>query len=177
MTVTEKVWSKEERAFLVFVDLEKAFDFVLREAIQWALRRQKVPERFIAFVMAQFSNARLRFRTLAGTPDEFGIGVGVRWQDKITNEEGWRTLYIDYSLRKMRLRWLVHVKCRDENNILRRGRQELEVEGRRPLGRPKKTYIKVVEKDMRKFNITEDMAEDRKQWKQLVYCPTPGVGN
>ena len=30
---------------------------------------------------------------------------------------------------------------------------------------------------MRKLNITEDMAEDRKQWRQLISCLTPGVGN
>ena len=38
----------------------------------------------------------------------------------------------------MRLRWFGHVKRRDENSILRRA-MELEVEGRRPVGRPKKT--------------------------------------
>ena len=42
---------------------------------------------------------------------------------------------------------------------------ELKVEGRRPVGRLKKTLSKVVEEDMRKLNITEDMAEDRKQWR------------
>ena len=52
---------------------------------------------------------------------------------------------------------------------------ELEVEGRRP----KKTWSKnkVVEKGMRKLNITEDMVEDRKQWRRLISRPTPGVGN
>ena len=54
---------------------------------------------------------------------------------------------------------------------------ELEVKGRRPVGRPKKTWSKVVEEDMRKLNITEDMAENRKQWRQLISRSTPGVGN
>ena len=36
-----------------------------------------MPEHLIAFVMALYSNARSRIRTLAGTSDEFGIGVGV----------------------------------------------------------------------------------------------------
>ena len=48
-----------------------------RETIQWALRRQKVPEHLIVLVMALYSNARSRVRTLAGISDEFGIGVGV----------------------------------------------------------------------------------------------------
>ena len=54
---------------------------------------------------------------------------------------------------------------------------ELEVEGRRPVVRTKKTWSKGVEKVKRKFNITEDMAEDRKQWKQLISRSTPGVEN
>ena len=51
--------------------------------------------------------------------------------------------------------------------ILRRV-MELEVEGRRQVGRPKMTWNKVVVEDMWKLNIMEDMAEDRKQWKQLI---------
>ena len=50
-------------------------------------------------------------------------------------------------------------------------------EGRRPVGRPKKTWTKVMEEDMRKLNITEDMVKDRKQWRQLISHTTPGVGN
>ena len=53
---------------------------------------------------------------------------------------------------------------------------KLEVEGRRSVGRPKKIWCKVVEEDMRKFNIKEDMAEDRKQWRQLISRLTTGVG-
>ena len=59
----------------------------------------------------------------------------------------------------MRLRWFGHVKRRDDSSILRRA-MELEVEDRMPVGRPKKTWSKVVEEDM-KLNITEDMVEDR----------------
>ena len=48
---------------------------------------------------------------------------------------------------------------------------ELEVESRKPVGtgRLKKTWNKIVEEDMRKLNITEDMAEDRKARKQLIH--------
>ena len=40
---------------------------------------------------------------------------------------------------------------------------ELEVEGRKPVGWPEKTLSEVVEEDMRKLNIMEDMAEDGHQ--------------
>ena len=74
------------------------------------------------------------------------------------------------------MRWFVNVKRRDENSILRRA-MELEVEGRKPVGRPKKTWSKIEEENTRKLNNTEDMAEDRKQWRQLVSRPMPRVGN
>ena len=53
---------------------------------------------------------------------------------------------------------------------------ELEVEGRRSVGRLKQTWSKVAEEDIRKLKILENMAEDRKQWRQLISRPTPGVG-
>ena len=70
----------------------------------------------------------------------------------------------------MRLRWFGHVKRRDETSILRRA-MKLEVECRRPIGRPKKTWSKIVEEDMRKLNITENLAQDRQQWRQLTSNP------
>ena len=82
---------------------------------------------------------------------------------------------LDHRLRKRRLRWFSHVKRRDENSILRRA-MELEVEYRRPVGRPMKTWSKVVEKDMRKLYITKDSEEDRQQWRHLKSRQTPGVG-
>ena len=84
---------------------------------------------------------------------------------RITNKEIRRRCGVEnleHTLRKTSLRWIGHVKCKDENNTLKKV-LELEMEGRRPVGRPKKTWSKIVEEDMRKLNITEDMAEDRKQ--------------
>ena len=54
---------------------------------------------------------------------------------------------LEQRLRKTRLRWFGHVKRRDENSLLRRA-MELEVEGRRPVGRPKTTRSKVVEEEV-----------------------------
>ena len=59
------------------MDLEKAFDRVPREAIVWALRRQNVPEQLITLAMALYVNSRSKMKALAGTSEEFKIGVGV----------------------------------------------------------------------------------------------------
>ena len=79
---------------------------------------------------------------------------------------------LDYRLMKTRLKWFGHVKRRDENSILRRA-VELAVRSRRSVRKPKKTWTKVVEDEIRKLNITEDIAEDRHQWRCLI----PGVEN
>ena len=55
--------------------------------------------------------------------------------------------------------------------------KELDVEGRRPVGRPKKTWSKVVEEDMRRLNITEDMAEDKQQLLRFISQLNPRVEN
>ena len=55
----------------------------------------------------------------------------VRWQDKISNEEVRRRCGVEnleHRFKKTRLRWFGHVKCRDENSMLRKA-MELEVEG------------------------------------------------
>ena len=52
---------------------------------------------------------------------------------------------------------------------------KLVVEGKRPVGRPKNIWCKVGEEERKKLNImedmkksyiTEDMAEDRQQWRR-----------
>ncbi len=60
--------------------------------------------------------------------------------------------------------------------ILRRA-LNFEMEGRRPPGRPKKTWrIMVVEEDMRMLHIIEEVAMDKQQWRRLISRPTPTEG-
>ena len=73
----EKYRDKKKRLYHIFVDLEKAFDRVPREAIRWALRRQRVPERLIEVVVALYQNTRSRVKTVAGVSEEFEINVVV----------------------------------------------------------------------------------------------------
>ena len=54
----EKFRAKKKELFLVFVDFDKGFDRVPREAMRWALRYQKVPERLRELVIALYSNTR-----------------------------------------------------------------------------------------------------------------------
>ena len=49
------------------------------------------------------------------------------------------------------------------------------MESRRPVGRPKKTWSKVVE-EMRKLNNTDNMAEGRKQYLKQLTTAIPKCG-
>ena len=53
---------------------------------------------------------------------------------------------------------------REEGHILRRA-VELEVVEKKLVGKPRKTWRKGVEEDLRHLNIREDMVDDRQQWR------------
>ena len=145
----------------------KAHCACLRPALLYAAKTWALTE-ILEGLLASCDQRMLRYMSI------------VRLQIRTSNEEvrrGFGVGNLEHNFKKMRLRWFGHVKCRDENSILR-GVMELEVEGRKSVGKPKTTWSKVVKEDMRrKLNITEDMAEGRKQWRQLILCPAPGVGN
>ena len=61
----------------MFVDLEKASDKVPRHIIQWALRRQLVPEWLIRAIMRLSSDSYSHVRIAGSTSEDFPIGVGV----------------------------------------------------------------------------------------------------
>ena len=73
----EKYLQNKKELYHIFVDLEKAFDKVPREAIAWALRRQLVPEYLINAVMGLYINSSSQVRSAGGLSDKFTINVGV----------------------------------------------------------------------------------------------------
>ena len=42
------------------------------------------------------------------------------------------------------------------------------VEGRRPVGRPRKTWLESVEVDMAKLEIDKEDVHDRSKWRRIV---------
>ena len=73
----EKFCRKKKKLYLVFVDLEKAFDKVPRAAIRWALRRQIVPEKLINQVMCLYEHSTSRAKFAGKTSQSFEVSVGV----------------------------------------------------------------------------------------------------
>ena len=98
----------------------------------------------------------------------------VRWEDRVPTEEVRRCGVKDIKdvLRRSRLRWYGHVRRREDDHILRRA-SEMEVEGVRPRGRPRRTWRRCVEEDMRETNIREETVYNRREWERLLNRPTP----
>ena len=99
----------------------------------------------------------------------------VKWEDRVPSEEVRRRCGVKNIvdiMRRSRLRWYGHVKRREEDHVLRRA-LEMEVEGARPRGRPKKTWKRCVEEDMRQINIREENVNNRREWQRLIDRPTP----
>ena len=58
----EKYLNKKKELYFVFVDLEKAFDRVPREVMQWAMRKLGVEEWIVRVVMAMYEGASTQVR-------------------------------------------------------------------------------------------------------------------
>ena len=71
-----------------------------------------------------------------------------------------------------RLRWYGHVARRSDVEEL--GRVfSMEVAGRRPRGRPRKTWMDCVNQDLIKIGANGEDALDRQRWEQIIKRLTP----
>jgi len=68
---------KGKKLYFGFVDLEKAFDRVLREVISWAMRKLGVEEWLVSTVMSMNSGAKTGVRRVYGNIKSFEVKVGM----------------------------------------------------------------------------------------------------
>ena len=73
----EKYEAAGKKLYMVFVDLEKAFDRVPRKVIWWALRRKGVVEREIRAIMEMYDCVKTAVRMEDGRSEWFEVKVGV----------------------------------------------------------------------------------------------------
>ena len=67
----------KNKLFFVFVDLEKAFDWVPREVIRFALRRKGVPEYLVNGVMSLYKGCKTAVSVEGELSSSFSVKVGV----------------------------------------------------------------------------------------------------
>lgn len=107
-------------------------------------------------------------------------------RDRVRNEYVRRDLHVTLTMEERmsaaRLKWLGHVKrmhpTRTPHHYL-----EMEVPGRRPIGRPRKRWTDQVNEDLKRRGVTWDAVEreklyqDRNQWRHIVHkVPTRLAG-
>jgi len=73
----EKYEAAGRNLFMVFVDLEKAFDRVPREIIWWSLSRKGVLEREIKVIMEMYEGIKTAVRMESMRSELFDVKVGV----------------------------------------------------------------------------------------------------
>ena len=98
-------------------------------------------------------------------------GRGKTRLDHIRNEDTRKEAHItpvDTFLDNKRLKWFGHCLRRQRNHICAKSLR-LEVSGRRrSRSRPKKRWRDNIKKDIKKYQLTEDMAQDRTYWMTKI---------
>ena len=90
-------------------------------------------------------------------------------QDKITNADLYdKTNCESWSrtIKRRRLNWLGHLYRLPEETPARQALTEYNRKTKRPVGRPKPTWIAQINREIRPEDVTH--ANDRKAWKALV---------
>ena len=62
---------------MCFVDPEKAFIRVPRKVLEWALRKQGIPEVLVGSVMSLYEGAKSRVRVDSEMSEDFEVKVGM----------------------------------------------------------------------------------------------------
>ncbi|KAM1087697.1 hypothetical protein ACFX2B_013050 [Malus domestica] len=97
-------------------------------------------------------------------------------KDKIRNEDirgKVGVAEIEGKMRENKLRWFGHVQRRPTDAPIRRCDYGTEVQGRRGRGRPRKTLEETLRKDLEYLDLTEDMTQDRTQWRSKIHIADP----
>ena len=66
-----------------------------------------------------------------------------------------------------RLRWYGHAMRKGDEDWVKKC-MEFKVEGRRPVGRPRRTWLESIEAYMAELEIDKEDIHDRKKWREDV---------
>ena len=68
---------KDKKLYKCFVDLEKAFDSVLRRVMQWALRKKGLPDILVKVMMGLYKGSKIEFKVGSEFSEQFYIEISV----------------------------------------------------------------------------------------------------
>ena len=103
------------------------------------------------------------------------FSLGVTRKDRIKNEHVRGTVkvgQISRKVRESRLRWYGHVKRREDAYVGRRV-LEMELPGKRKVGRPKRRFMDAVKEGMKEVGVNEGDVHNRSNWRRKIRCGDP----
>ena len=101
------------------------------------------------------------FETLLNVENKIeGIELTYPEQGPIPSVNDTEIKPVETLLENKRLKWFGHCLRREPNHICATSLR-LEISGRRNRGRPRKRWRDNIQGDMKKYQLTEDMAQDR----------------
>jgi Reverse transcriptase (RNA-dependent DNA polymerase) len=62
---------------MIFIDLEKIYDKILRNIIWWTLKKKLVPTKYVTFIKDMYTNIMTCIRACDGESDTFSIKIGL----------------------------------------------------------------------------------------------------
>ena len=96
---------------------------------------------------------------------------GVSLRERKTSDQLRRMMGIEPVVdvvKRSRLRWMGHVLRKNESDWVRKV-MEINVEGSRARGRPRRTWLNIVEENMCARGLTREDAQDRRKWRKLSW--------
>ena len=105
---------------MCLIDLEKAFDRVLRRVLDWAMRKRGIPEAMVKAVMSLYEGAKTRLRVGLQLSEEFKVKVGVHQGSALSEGRHWAEDEVTVSKidpcvicgKRVRANSVLCVKCR-----------------------------------------------------------------
>ena len=94
----------------------------------------------------------------------------VKLEDQVSNIEVLERVDVEKLeniLRRNRLRWFGHVERRGKGSVLKTV-EDVEVDGVKPRGRPKNTWKKTIEEDLKKIGLQKNICQDRETWRHRI---------
>ena len=105
--------------------------------------------------------------------------LGIRWPEKISNKELWQRTKqqpIETVIRTRKLKWIGHTLRKKQENVTRQA-LDWNPQGQRKRGRPKNTWRRGLENELKKIGTTwklcKTKAQDRREWKRTVIALCP----
>ena len=145
---------------------DKVFKTIIRQAMKYGSEGWAVKKKY----ESKLKSAEMRMLRWAR---------GKTRLDHIRNEDIRKEAHVkpvETFLENKRLKWFWHCLRRETNHICAKSLR-LEVSGRRNRGRPRKRWRDNIQGDMKKYQLTENMVQDRNYlMTKILAGPVQGDG-